>query len=217
MLHFHLLAFSQDAINDSSIVTITQNLLKEANLLNFKSNKLKTSNFKNNLSGNIFKLKRILDENYIKFSQVSSSDSMFRQSLLIDYKTLKNGTINLQNIEDLIDDLNAKNKSINLGLDQNEIFNIPVEVTTYDSSLNEISGYYVYWNFWLDKNNSRPNAKFPKFTNPLSTYYLTPGVYDIWVQKANSSERFPSLSGRSKILIFLKDSEKKIPVTIIVN
>lgn len=207
-------ARSQDSASNWDINKIIFNLRQKTNSLNFESNGTKTKNFKNILDSNIFQLKSLLDDSYSIFLQVSNSDSLFRYSLLGDYKTLTNDSVNLQNVQDVTDDLNAKINSFSSGLDVNAPNKIQVEVTTFDSSLTPVSGYYVFWNFWFDKDNPKPFSKFLTFTNPKSSDFLTPAVYDIWVQKIGDSTRYPSIKDRTKSIIFLLDTEQKIPITI---
>lgn len=207
-------SFGQDSTTNWDVNKIVYNIRKRINSLNFEYNGNKTKKFDNNLSFNIYKLKTLLDESYSNFLNVSPIDSVYRQSLLVNYMSLKDGNISLQTTEILLDDFFAKATSFDLGLNQNGAVEIPVTVITYDLSLKKVSGFYVYWNFWLDKDNPKPYSKFHAFTNPSSSGFLVPGVYDIWVQAANSSERFPSASDRTRNVIFLKGSEKNISITI---
>jgi hypothetical protein len=196
---------------------IVFNLQGEINALNFKQNGSKERDFSSNFDAKVFELKNIFDENYTKLLQSHNSDSVFMQSLIVDYQTLKDKSVNVQSIEDLLDDFHAKFNSFDLGLEQNEIATVAVEVTTFDSSLKKISGYYVYWNFWLDKDNPNPYAHFNQFTSPSSSELLTPSVYDIWVQKPGDSRQFPPKSQRTKNIIFLSDTEKIKSITIIIR
>lgn len=218
VLSISFTTFSQDSDSSWNINQIVYNLRKEANILNFRNNGNKKKLFATEFAAKIFKLKSLLDESYHKFLKVSDSDSLYRKSLLSGYHILKNkSNIDQSTVQDLIDDLNAKLNSYSLGLEENETDDIPIEVTTYDSAFKEAPGYYVYWNFWLDKDNPNANSKFSSFTNPTSKDFLPPGVYDIWVGKEGSSKRYPPLNSRTKMIIFLKNGEKAIPLKIFIK
>jgi len=210
-------AFSQDSTKTWDINKLVYNLRKKVNSLNFQYNGNKSKDFQNTLCSNIFALKSLLDDNYPRFSNIPGSDSIYRQSLLANYTRLEKGNIDAQVIGDLRDDIVAKISSFDLGLEQNRSVAIPVVVTTYDSSLSKVSGYYVYWNFWLDKENPNAYAHFSEFTNPSSAGFLVPAVYDIWVQKAGDKTQFPPLSRRTKYIISTNNGEKLKPITIVIN
>ena len=90
ILSASLYAFSQDSTSNWDINNIIYNLRKKTNSLNFQFNGNKTKNFADDLSSNIFKLKTILDNSYSKLLQVPNFDSLYRKSLLIDFKTIQN-------------------------------------------------------------------------------------------------------------------------------
>lgn len=214
---FKSFAYTQDTTDNWSINQLVYNLQEEINALNFKYNGSKEKNFSNEVNAKIFELKVFFDENYLKFLQINDSDLVYKKSLSVDYKSLKSLSFNKQTLEDLLDDIHAKSNSFDLGLNQNEANYIPVEVTTYDSALNKISGYYIYWNFWLDKDNLNPYTHFNQFTNPTSSELLIPAVYDIWVQKPGDSKQYPPKNTRVKNIIFLNNGEKIKVISIVIR
>lgn len=199
-------SFGQDSTRN--IEDVIFNFRKKANSLNFQYNGSKTSNFQNNVSAGIYKLKSLLDDNYASLLKIPSLDSAYINSLLIDYEILEKENISEENINDLNDDLSSKTNSFNPGLYQNGIDGIPVTITTYDSALHKVSGYFVYWNYWLNKDNPQPYAHFNQFTNPSSSDVLVPAIYDIWVQKVGDQRRYPPKEQRTKYFIFLNNNER---------
>jgi hypothetical protein len=204
---------AQGVSNNRTIDDIVYNTRRRVNSLNLQYNGKRNNKFENKLSENIYKLKDLLDDKFTIFSQVSDIDSLFRQSLLVNYKALENESINLELINDLIEDFSIKANAFRLGLKQNNPTYVHVQVTTFDTSLRKTSGYIVYWNFWLQKNNKSAAATFLDFTNPSSYGYLAPGLYDIWVQKINKTKRFPS-EKRYKRVVSLNGNEKIISISI---
>ena len=212
-----LFAFGQDSTKAKNIDDIIYNLRKKVNYLNFKYNSSKTEDFKDNLSAGIYNLKSMLDDNYTNFLNVSDSNTAYVQSLLMNYKILEKQSISEQDIDDLNEDFTLKINSFNPGLYKNGSDGIPVTVTTYDSALHKISGYFVYWNSWVEKDNPQPYDHFDEFTNPSSSGVLVPGIYDIWVQKAGDKRRYPPTNKRTKNNIFLNTTEKSKNISIVVN
>lgn len=195
----------QNQFGSSEIILEIQ---KEINQINSIENGRKTKRFKNYRSKIIYELKNLINNNSYQYLKISETDTVFRHSLTLNYIVLKEWNGDEQVLEDLFDDFYAKASSHQLGLNAPSNFEIPVTVTTYDSLLNEISGYYVYWNFWFDKDNNKSYSNFNNFTSPSSSSYLVPALYDIWVQKIGETKRFPPLEGRIKQQIFLNGSEK---------
>jgi hypothetical protein len=213
----HSYSFEQDSTGLWSKNKILGEVRKKINALNFQSNGMKTEHFDNSLCAEIYALKGVSDDNYLRFYKISDSNGMFKQSLIVAYRILNQKEIVTVQIGEIIEDFSLKAESIDLGLDNNEIQDIPVVVMTYDSNLKAISGYYVCWNSWLDKDNPLPFSKFDGFTSPTSSGNLIAGTYDIWVQKTGDNKRFPSLAERAKSDISLHGTQKIVTIKIIVK
>ncbi len=126
---------------------------KEINKINSQVNN-GTNNIKTEFQRKISELKKIVDKHYQKYIILSQKDSICRKSFSIILNNLIVKENDLNNIKEIIEDLKAKNSSLILGIESNPLSEIKIEVTTVDKNFNPIRGYYIYWNFWLDKDST---------------------------------------------------------------
>lgn len=102
------------------------------------------------------------------------------------------------------DDLKLKTKLNDLGLDSRKGGDIYIKVFTkrlVNNTLTTVTGYYLYWNYWLDKNLQKPRGNFQNPTAPFTGGYLSAGYYDFWVQKIGTNIREPLDHSDRKMVI----------------
>jgi hypothetical protein len=157
----------------------------------------------------------LLSNNDLYEKLIQDSDDFVKTFRLIN-KNLENSNDSLA-IAEATETLQAINKTLALGLGHSNVPELQVIVTTVDRNLQPISGLYVYWNFWIDKDNIYPASNFNGFTNPSASGYLRAGIYDIWVKKPGDSTRYPAITQRIKTTVASKHGEERIELKIIVH
>ena len=193
------------------------NFTTTINSLNREVNGNRKDEFTTDLQLNTYRLKVLIQSNSKLFTKLNKVDTSLLKSMDMNLHYLQANRKNNEVIFALLEDITLKANAASLAQEMNILAPLPVVVTTYDSTLKPVSGYYVYWNCWLDKNNLTPNGKFEDFTDPGCIGRLIPGTYDIWVSKPGSTVRFPPADARTKTQIFVADGDKPIELKIIIH
>jgi|GEM_PF-6631769 len=197
---------------------LVMELQKETrNLKNMKMDTLPVNDSsKASLKLYIKTLKKYTDQLMYNSEKIHSTDSEFIYSLNRDLHGLKNVYLSNYNLQGVVEDLQPKIKSLdNLTISSAESFtDISVDVITTDLLGKVIPNCTVFWNYWLDYTNPNPRSSFNNPTSP-SNGKLKPGIYDIWVVKPGSSQRYPPHP--TKKTIETSPDGKSTVIKIIVN